>query len=148
MSEALTPEVAKRVTERYVAIFEAAQLDRCNEILTDDYVNHTRMGSIIGIENFKSFMEGIYAAFPDIRWEILDTRVDGDRIVYHYEVTATHRGETMGVPATGRKIRFTGMEMNRVVGEKLAETWNYADLLSLMQQIGAIPAGGGAAVED
>jgi len=143
MSESLTPEVAERITKRYVTIFEAAQLDRYDEILTDDYVNHTRVGSIAGIDAFKGFMQGIYAAFPDIRWEVLDTRVDGDRIVYHYAVTATHQGETMGVPGTGKEIRFTGMEMNRVVDGKLAETWNYADLLSLMQQIGAIPAGEG-----
>ena len=45
----------------------------------------------------------------------------------------------MGVAATGNQVRFTGMEMDRVADGKFVETWNYVDLLSLMQQIGALP---------
>jgi steroid delta-isomerase-like uncharacterized protein len=142
MSGTLDAGEVERVTQLYLEIFGQRQLERYGEILTEGYVNHTRMGPVIGIEAFKGFMEGIYEGLPDISWNILDTRADGDRIVYLYEVTATHRGEVMGIPATGRDIQFTGMEMNRIVDGKLAETWNYADLVSLMQQVGAIPSPG------
>lgn len=59
-----------------------------------------------------------------------------------YEVSGTHQGELMGVHGTGAEVRFTGMEMNRISGGKIAETWNYVDMLSLMSQVGAMPAAG------
>lgn len=139
MTDAITQEEAQRLTDLYMDVFSSRALERAGEIMSADYVNHMRMGSIEGLEAFCGFMAGVYEGMPDIVWNILDTRVDGDRIIYLYEVTGTHQGEIMGMPGTGREIRFSGMEMNRVVDGKFVETWNYADALALLGQIGAIP---------
>ncbi len=48
----------------------------------------------------------------------------------------------MGIPGTGRELRFTGMEMNRLANGKVAESWNYVDVMAVMGQIGALPAPG------
>lgn len=58
----------------------------------------------------------------------------------------TQRGDELGVPAPGRRVEVTGMSLGRFVGGKLVEGWNNWDQLSLMQQIGAAPAPGAAAV--
>jgi hypothetical protein len=44
-------------------------------------------------------------AFPDIHWDVRDTVVEGDRIATFSFWTGTHRGEFMGIPATGRSVR-------------------------------------------
>ena len=139
MSESLTPEQADEVTRLYFEIFNAHDRDRFHEIVADDYVNHTRMGTLEGLEAFSAMISQFIEAVPDVHWSLLDERRDGDRIIYHYQVTGTHRGELMGVPGTGRELLFTGMEMNRVENGKLAETWNYVDLISVLGQIGALP---------
>ena len=139
MSESLSPEQADEVTRLYFDIFNAHDRDRFHEIVASDYVNHTRMGTLEGFEAFAAMISQFIEAVPDVQWHLLDERRDGDRIIYHYEVTGTHQGELMGVPGTGRHLRFTGMEMNRVANGKLAETWNYVDLMSVLGQIGAIP---------
>ena len=133
----LTPEEAAEVTRLYFGIFNDHDLDRVPEILTRDYVNHSRMGPIVGREAFTALIADIIAGIPDVRWTLIDQRTDGDRIVYHYEVTGTHEGVVMGVRGTGKALRFTGMEMNRVVDGRFAETWNYADLMALATQVGA-----------
>ena len=140
MSEPLSVAEADEVTRLYFEIFNAHDLDRIPEILASDYVNHSRMGPVEGLETFSMLIAEFFTAFPDIHWTLLDERRDGDRIIYHYEVTGTLQGELMGVSGTGQEVRFSGMEMNRIANGKLAETWNYVDLMSLLRQIGALPA--------
>ena len=112
MSESLSPEEADELTRLYFEIFNAHDRGRFQEIIASDYVCHTRMGTLEGFDAFAAMISGFMEAVPDVRWHLLDERRDGDRIIYHYEVTGTHQGELMGMPGTGRALRFTGMEMN------------------------------------
>ena len=48
---------------------------------------------------------------------------EGDRVVAHTAFYATHSGELLGVPATGRRIEFHSIEMWRVQDGKLIEHW-------------------------
>ena len=53
----------------------------------------------------------------------------------------THEGELMGVPASNRPISVEVITILRFDGDgRIAERWNVADFLSMLQQIGAIPA--------
>ena len=61
-----------------------------------------------------------------------------------FRITGTHSGPLMGVPATGRPISVLATGIFRVVDGKLAENWVNLDALSLMQQIGPVPAPGQA----
>jgi predicted ester cyclase len=54
-------------------------------------------------------------------------------------MTGTHTGTFMGIPASGRKVDFTGMYVARIEKGKIVEHWSEEDALSLMRQIGAIP---------
>lgn len=46
-----------------------------------------------------------------------------DLIVAHALFRATHSGELLGIPATGRRIEFDSLEMWRVQDGKLVEHW-------------------------
>jgi predicted ester cyclase len=54
----------------------------------------------------------------------------------------THRGELQGIPATGKVVRMTGSDIDRIVDGKTVECWAQVDELSLLQQLGVIQAGG------
>ena len=114
MTETLSSQEVQRITDLYVEVFSNQELHRAGEVMTADYVNHLRFGTVSGLDAFCEFMSGVYSGMPDIAWTILDTRVDGDRIIYHYEVAGTHQGDIMGSPPTGREIRISGIEMNRI----------------------------------
>ena len=51
---------------------------------------------------------------------------------------ATHLGEYVGVPPTGKQVEFTGISMYRIEGGRIAESWTVKDELSLMCQIGDV----------
>jgi predicted ester cyclase len=80
--------------------------------------------------------------FPDVRSAIEDLIAEGDRVVACWRARATHQGEYMGIPPTGKGVEFTGISVYRIEGGKIAESWTVEDELGLMRQIGAVPEPG------
>jgi len=76
--------------------------------------------------------------FPDVISTIGDLIAEGDKVVARWRSRATHQGEYMGIPPTGKEVEFTGISVYRIEEGKIAESWNLEDKLGLMRQIGAI----------
>src|SRR4029078_692191 len=87
------------------------------------------------------FFRMVLTAFPDWRMEVEDLIASGDKTVARVGATATHQGEFMGVPPTGQRVEMQLIDIMRFDDAGLVrEHWGVADMLSLMQQIGAVPA--------
>jgi predicted ester cyclase len=80
--------------------------------------------------------------FPDVVSTIEDLIAEGDKVVARWRSRATHRGEYMGIPPSGKEVEFTGISVYRIEGGKIAQSWSVEDQLGLMRQIGAIPEPG------
>ena len=76
--------------------------------------------------------------FPDYQTVIEDIIAEGDKVAARIRMTGTHTGPFMGIPASGRKVDFTGMYIARIEGGKIVEHWSEEDALSLMRQIGVM----------
>ena len=50
--------------------------------------------------------------------------------------TGTHTGTFRGLPATGNNVRFSGLEINRMVDGRVAEHWFQLDAVTLFEQLG------------
>jgi steroid delta-isomerase-like uncharacterized protein len=87
------------------------------------------------------FFAGFWAAVPDASIEARELFGDGDRAAAALTITGTHDGELMGVPPSHRPISVDVCTIVRFGDDgRIVERWNVADFLSMMQQIGAIPA--------
>ena len=64
----------------------------------------------------------------------------GDKVVTRAVWSGTHTGPLMSIPPTGKPILNNELCVDRMVGGKIAERWQVSDSLSLMQQLGVIPA--------
>ena len=64
---------------------------------------------------------------------------EGDKVAYRYTVRGTHQNAFMGIAATGKQIRFTGIHIYRVWNGQLQEEWENWDTLGVMRQLGALP---------
>jgi predicted ester cyclase len=80
--------------------------------------------------------------FPDVVSTIEDLIAEGDRVAARWRARATHRGEYVGVPPTGKEVEFTGISVYRIEGDRIVESWTEEDELGLMRQIGAVPEPG------
>ena len=83
------------------------------------------------------------AAFPDMHLHIEDEIAEGDKITIRFTGHGTHRGELMGIPATGKEVNFAGISIARIAGGKIMERWEEFDMMGMMVQLGVVPAPGG-----
>ena len=116
------------------------QIDSAAQFVWDDVVEQVPFpGQGPGIEGLKDVLRGFRAGFPDIHFAIEEQIVEGEKVLSRFEWTGTHRGEFLGVPATGRPVKVWGMVMDRLVDGRIKETRIIMDALGLMMQLGAIP---------
>jgi predicted ester cyclase len=90
----------------------------------------------------KQFFASFRSAFPDARMDPEHLLADGDFVVGHLRVTGTHQGEFLGVPATGRQVDFPAIDIVRFRDGKGVEHWGVTDVMTMMEQLGAIPGPG------
>ncbi len=77
-----------------------------------------------------------------LRYTVDDVIAEGDRVVVRWNWQCTHRGEFMGVAATGKRATVTGMAIYRVADGQCVERWVELGLLGLLHQLGAVPTPG------
>ena len=74
--------------------------------------------------------------------DVEDVIAEGDKTVARITTTGTHRGDFMGIPPTGSTVEMQLIDIMRFDGAgQVCEHWGVADMLSLMQQLGVVPAG-------
>ena len=105
-----------------------------------DLIIHASSQDIRGREGVKQYVAALRAGFPDLRFTIEDQIAEGDMVVTRWTARGTHAGEFQGIPATGREIRMTGTDIDRIAGGKVAECWAHMDELGLMRQFGVVEA--------
>jgi steroid delta-isomerase-like uncharacterized protein len=88
----------------------------------------------------KEHIEVFEAAFPNYELSIDDMLAEGDKVLLRATFRGVHRNEFMGIPASGNQVTVPLMILYRIEGGKIVEHWMNADTLSLMQQLGAVPA--------
>ena len=126
---------------RIYDLINAGDIDGFGDLLADDFVEHEETPGLAPTkEGVLDFFRMYLAAFPDLRMEAEDVLSSGDKVVARVRVTGTHRGEFMGVPATGKRVDVQLIDIMRFGDDGLAhEHWGVVDALAMMQQLGAIP---------
>jgi predicted ester cyclase len=111
------------------------------------YVEHVReQGPDRGLGGLLAFVQAIRAAVPDARGVAEDVLVDGDRVMIRHAHYGTQQGPFMGLPPTGARLDFPGVEIFRLADGRIAESWHIDDNVRLMQQLGALPPPGAPSV--
>ena len=116
------------------------RIDLTERFVWDDVVEQVPFpGQGPGVEGLKDVLRGMRAGFPDIHFAIEEQIAEGDKVLSRFEWTGTHRGDFLGVPATGRPVKVWGMVIDRLVDGRIKETRIIMDALGLMMQLGVFP---------
>jgi predicted ester cyclase len=110
------------------------------ELIGATYVNHSMPAPVSGPEGFKMVIGMFRAAFPDLHITLEDVLGEGDKVATRGYFTGTHQGEFNGIPATGKQVKVSYIDLWRIENGKAIENWVQMDMLGLMQQLGVIPA--------
>jgi predicted ester cyclase len=123
----LSTEENKAVSNRVADAISRGELDVLEELMAPDIA-----------QEFKGGVAEVRRAFPDYHGTNEIQIAEGDMVANHFVFYGTHRGEFMGIPPTGREVRFTGLAIDRIVDGKIVENWIEGDLEDILRQIGAV----------
>lgn len=112
-----------------------------DELWSDEFVDHTpQPGATPDKPGVRFLYTMLRSAFPDFTPEIHWQTADGNLVTTYKVYHGTHRGEFFGIAPTGRRISFETVDAMRVVDGKITDHWGVANLLSLVKQLGGLPA--------
>lgn len=150
-SEERQKQKNKEIDRRFVEEFwNEKNLSIADEIFTSDCVPHglhyvSNQSSFLriplqpGPEHIKPVVTLWYAAFPGWQGRCEELMAEGDKVAEIHVSHGTHKGEFMGIPATGKHVTFAGMRVFRIADGKIAEYWHLWDWQGLCLQLSATP---------
>jgi steroid delta-isomerase-like uncharacterized protein len=90
---------------------------------------------IRGPREFEAFYQRIRGAFPDITMTIEDNFGVDDKVVVRWSAVMTHTGDQLGIPATNKRIKVTGISIAQMENGKIVRGWDNWDQLAMQQQL-------------
>src|SRR5579871_4562699 len=138
----MSVEENKELIRRFVReVLNTGNLSAADGLLAPEFAVHiSGMPPIEGLAAWKQAFGGFCTAFPDMTHVTEDLIAENDRVVMRGATTGTHKGDLMGIPATGKSVRWQDLFIYRIAGGKIVEEWGEMDMLGLLQQLGVAPA--------
>jgi predicted SnoaL-like aldol condensation-catalyzing enzyme len=136
-------EQNKALAHRFhLEMLQEKKFDLIDKLISPDFVAHVPglpPEFSKGPEGVKKWFAALHAGISNFRNTHYETIAEGDLVLIRWEGSGIHTGNVFGVPASGRAIKITGLDLFRIAGGQIVEVWQEADYLGLMQQMGAIP---------
>lgn len=137
----MSTESNKAVVRRFREALNAGDLDGAMVVFAPDAVVHMSSGpEPLTMEGFKQLGQVLLSAFTGGRSTVEDMIADGDKVVSRLTFRGAHTGDLMGIPPTGKSVAISEIIIDRVAGGKIVESWRLFDQMTMMQQLGVIPA--------
>jgi predicted ester cyclase len=140
---ATTPEHNKNTVIRFFLAANNDQLHELDKFMAEDFTTYgpqSLLPKAVGREAHKQGIGGFKAAFPDAKIEIIHLFAEGDKVMSHQRVTATHVSEFMGKAPTFRQLVWTATQLARFDENGImVERWVIEDFLGMFQQLDILP---------
>ena len=130
----------KVIVRRFIdEIFVKGNVDAVDKLVTHDFVPHSWPSVVPGPDSLKQAVKRVSAGLSDVSMKIEDMISQDDKVAVRLTAHARHQGDFMGLPATGKSYTISETHIFHIRDGKVAEHWRDADMLGLMQQLGALP---------
>jgi predicted ester cyclase len=139
--DTMSTETYKRLVRRfYDEALNARRIQVIDELALADYTEHDPLpgqrDGLVGLKDRASMLiQGLASTFTSH-----DVIACGDRVVVRWTNAGVHSGEFLGIPPTGRSFDIAGIDIYRIENDRMAEHWHVVDQLTMLQQLGLIPA--------
>ena len=127
----------KELMRRFlVELWNNRRIEVLDELLSPDIISHHGHAEINGIREYRDlFVIPLLKAFPDMQLEITELIECGDNVISRWHAKGTHKGELMGVQATGNSLGFSGMSWTKFQNGKFKESWNSWNMNYFISQL-------------
>jgi steroid delta-isomerase-like uncharacterized protein len=140
--ETVMADIKNIVRRTFEELFNQGDFNVADQVFAAEFIGHdpALAQEIHGPDEFKLYVRMYRTAFPDLDLTIEDQFSDGNEVVTRFTARGTHNGELYGIPPTGRCAVVTGISIDRVISDKIVESWTNYDMLGLMRQLGFVLA--------
>jgi glyoxylase-like metal-dependent hydrolase (beta-lactamase superfamily II)/predicted ester cyclase len=111
---------------------------------TDRFVGQEQL---IAPDGVREYFAGLFAAFPDFRFEILEMTTVRSRTAVRWRARATFAGpgRFQGFEANGARLEIEGCDVVTVTGDLITHNNAYLDSGDIARQLGVLPPAGSRA---
>lgn len=129
----------KAAALNFYAFWNTGKKEYLDQAVSADFIDNTLpegrpqgpTGPVFASANFRK-------AVPDLRCDVQDLLITGDKVTVRMVFTGTHTGDFMGHKGTGKPIRFFAIDILHVRDGKIFEDWHLEDNLTLLKQLGVV----------
>ena|SRR6266550_4968865 len=142
-AQGLTEAQASAVISPWYSLFNVATRGDVKtireQVLTADYESCAGYlpGECWGRETSIKVVGNFAKSIPDMKFEIREVLVAGDRVIVRGEVTGTPAGELFSVPHTGQSFKIMAIDIQTIKDGKIAKTYHMENWLSALGQLRA-----------
>lgn len=130
-------ELMIELTQSCFDIWMSGNLSLVDEVYSPELIRHVAgFDDVVGIEAYKKEIMTLHTAFPDMVLSFEIKFIKDDEIMYITTFTGTQTGSFGELPPTGKKVTFSGVEIDRIVDGKIVEEWAYTNYLDIYTQLG------------
>ena len=115
--------------------FNRQDFDAIMELVTDNFTYFSVTRYSLNREEYRKFLDDTSAPFTDFKITVERTVSQGNVVVAETILTGTHKGEYLGIPATGKSIELPAVYIFDFEAGKIKLIKYYANLQSLLQQL-------------
>jgi steroid delta-isomerase-like uncharacterized protein len=139
----LTEEQARAAIAPWYSLFNVASRDDVKaiqeQILTEDYQSCSGYlpGECWGRDTSIKVVANFANTIPDMKFDIKEMLVAGDRVIVRGEVTGTPSGELFGVPHSGKSFRMMAIDIQTIKDGRITKTFHMENWLSAIGQLRA-----------
>jgi steroid delta-isomerase-like uncharacterized protein len=136
----MSNDANKALVRRFIEeVFVASSADAVDELVADDFTPHSWPGVGPGREPLKQAQQRISQGLADARMTIEEMISEGDLVAVRLTSHGRHTGDFMGMPASDKEYTIGEIHIFRVRDGRIVEHWREADMLGMLQQLGAMP---------
>lgn len=134
-------EENKKIARRCLEAINEKDFSVIDQLYDPGYLRHDPDSpQVRSREEYRNYLKGLCAVFPNLHFTVEDVFAEDDRVVCRFSITGTHALPWRGLPATGKHVTLTGINISKIVTNKVVEDWFNSDIFSLALQLGLIPA--------
>lgn len=126
------------LVEKFIGAWNTKDLLVIDELIDPQYKCYLPSDNPnpMSAEQFKGWYETIFQAFPDVHYDIKEIFADGNKVVVRWVFTGTHEDDFQGIPATGKRIEVSAIEIVQVQNGRIMEERAETDGTSWNKQLG------------
>lgn len=130
------------VMDKFIRFINTGDIDLGKSIISPDVVFDapTSPEPVHGFQGYTAVLDMMRGAMPDVSWKAEEFIADDNKVMVRFTMTGTQTNSFMGMPASGKKVCVTAMNIYEFKDGKIIREHGLPDLFSMLIQLGAIPA--------